>query len=331
MIRDNVIKSAGLAIPSLTFGGASIANLFKGLSNAAAIGVVEKAIEVGWRSFDTAPHYGGGLSELRLGLGLRGLERTDYVLSTKVGRMLVSRKDQPGLEAGNVFFDENPFNRKFDYSYDAIMRSYEDSIQRLGTRRIDILYVHDVGSYTHGKTETERAHFRVLCGSGFRALEELKRSGDIKAFGVGANEQEILMEVMDHAKPDIFVFANRYNLLETGHEAFFEKCKRHDVSVAVAAPFATGVLVATERSKAVHEYGKVYPEVIEKVERIERICRLHGVPIGAAALQFPLRNPNVVTVVCGVQSVEQAVSNYEWAQKEISAALWSDLAQIGIR
>ncbi|MBI5519805.1 MAG: aldo/keto reductase [Desulfovibrio sp.] len=330
MIRVNVIKSAGLAIPSLTFGGASIGNLFRELTNTEALSVVEKAIEVGWRSFDTAPHYGSGLSELRLGLGLRGLDRQDYVLSTKVGRLLVSRKDQPGVEAGDFFYNENPFNRKYDYSYDGIMRSYEDSIQRLGARRIDILYVHDVGTYTHGKTEVERAHFKALCDSGFKALDELKAAGEIKAWGVGANEEEILMEVMDHGKPDIFMFANRYNLLETKREAFFSKCLAHNVSVSVAAPFATGVLAASGKKKTTYEYGQVPAEVLAKVAQINDICRAHDVPIGAAALQFPLRNPSVVTVACGVKSIEQAVSNFEWAALDIPESLWTELARIGI-
>ena len=330
MIQMNEIKSVGLQVPSLTFGSASLANLFKELSNIEAMQVVDKAIQVGWRYFDSAPHYGSGLAELRLGLGLRGLPRDEYVLSTKVGRLLVSRGHTPGLEAGDFFYQENPFNRQPDYSYSGIMRSYEDSIQRLGARYIDILYVHDIGTYTYGKTDIERFHFKTLCESGFKALEELKANGDIKAFGVGANEEAILMEVMDHASVDIFMFANRYNLLETDHQAFFDKCQRHNVSVAVAAPFATGVLVAPDKNKAIYEYGKVPQPIIDKVERIDAVCRRHGVPIGAAALQFPLRNPNVVTVTCGVQSVEQAVSNYDWANLAIPDALWADLAEMGI-
>ncbi len=161
MIVMNTIKSTGMKVPSLTFGSASLANLFKELTNVEAMAIVEKAIQVGWRYFDTAPHYGSGLAEIRLGLGLRGLERKDYVLSTKVGRLLASRKQQPGLEAGDFFYHENPFNRAPDYSYAGIMRSYQDSIQRLGTRYIDILYVHDIGSYTYGSTEEERFHLKI--------------------------------------------------------------------------------------------------------------------------------------------------------------------------
>ncbi|HHQ4304364.1 TPA: aldo/keto reductase [Serratia fonticola] len=331
MITMNTIKSVGLTVPSLTFGAASLANLFKSLSNTEAMAIVDKAIQVGWRYFDTAPHYGSGLSELRLGMGLRGLERSDYVLSTKVGRLLQSRKQQPGLEAGEFFFDENPFNRHADYSYAGIMRSYEDSIQRLGTRYIDILYVHDIGTYTYGQTPLERKHFKDFCDSGQQALDELKRNGDIKAWGVGANEEAILMEVMDHAAPDIFMLANRYNLLETDRQAFFAKCEQQGVSVAIAAPFATGVLVAKDKFSSLYEYGAVPPSVIEKINYIEAVCNRHDVPLGAAALQFPLRNKNVVTVTCGVQSVEQAVTNYEWANWEIPAALWDELAGLGIK
>lgn len=331
MITMNTIKSVDITVPSLTFGAASIANLFKMLSNAEAMAIVDKAIQVGWRYFDTAPHYGSGLSELRLGLGLRGLERSEYVLSTKVGRLLQSRKQQPGLEAGEFFLDENPFNRLADYSYSGIMRSYEDSIQRLGTRYIDILYVHDIGTYTYGQTALERQHFKVFCESGQKALEELKRNGDIKAWGVGANEEAILMEVMDNAEPDIFMLANRYNLLETDHQTFFDKCDEHGVSVAIAAPFATGILVAKDKSTSRYEYGSAPTEVIEKIKHIDSLCEKHNVPVGAAALQFPLRNKSVVTVTCGVQSVEQALTNYEWANYEIPSVLWDELANLGIK
>lgn len=331
MITMNEIKSVGLSVPSLTFGAASLANLFKELTNAEAIAIVDKAIQVGWRYFDCAPHYGSGLSELRLGLGLRGIERNDYILSTKVGRLLQSRKHQSGLEAGDFFFNENPFDRVADYSYQGIMRSYEDSIQRLGVRYIDILYVHELGTYTYGKTEQERYHFKNFCESGQKALDELKRNGDIKAWGVGANEEDILMEVMDYASPDIFMLANRYNLLETDHQSFFAKCEKNGVSVAVAAPFATGVLVAKDKKLSIYEYGKVPDATLLRVNEIETICQQHDVPIGAAALQFPLRNKNVVTVTCGVQSIEQAEKNYQWANMNIPQSLWDALANIGIQ
>lgn len=211
------------------------------------------------------------------------------------------------------------------------MRSYENSIQRLGTRYIDILYVHDLGTYTYGNTELERQHFKTFCESGQKALEELKRNGDIKAWGAGANEEAILMEVMDNAVPDILMLANRYNLLETDRQAFFAKCESNNVSVAVAAPFATGVLVAKDKSKALYEYGSAPAQVIEKVNAIEALCAKHAVPIGAAALQFPLRNQNVVTVTCGVQSVEQALTNFAWANWDIPQELWDELASIGIQ
>ena len=172
MITQNTIKSVELSVPSLTFGAASPANLFRTLSNNEAMDIVDKAIQVGWRYFDTAPHYGSGLSELRLGLGLRGLERSEYVLSTIGWSPAAIPETRAALKQG-IFYDENPFNRQADYSYEGIMRSYENSIQRLGTRYIDILYVHDLGTYTYGNTELERQHFKTFCESGQKALEEL--------------------------------------------------------------------------------------------------------------------------------------------------------------
>ena len=331
MISKRSISSVNLPVPTLTFGGASIANLFKCLSNQEALATVDKAIETGWRYYDTAPHYGSGLAERRLGLGLRGMERDEFVLSTKVGRLLESRKHTPGLDAGEFFFEEGPFNRRYDYSYDGIMRSWEDSIQRMGTRWIDILHVHDLGTYTHGKTAEERFHFKTFCDSGVKALEELKKAGEIKAWGMGANEEEVFMEAMDHVTPDILMLANRYNLLEPDRNNLFEKCRKNNVSITIAAPFATGILVAPEKVNALYEYGSAPKEIVERVLKIEEICKAHSIPVGAAALQFPLRTDIIVSVTCGVQSPEQAVSNYQWAEMAIPEALWVDLASIGIQ
>lgn len=330
MIKTNTIKSVGLSVPSLTFGASGMGNLFHRLSNVEAIGILEGAIEMGWRAFDVAPHYGSSLAEIRLGLALRTLDRDSFVLSTKVGRLLMPRQES-GLQNGEEFYDENPFNRVYDYSYDGIMRSYEDSIRRLGTRRIDILYVHDIGKYAHGDTAEEREHFRTLCNSGFKALEELKKGGQIKAYGIGANEIEIMMEAMDYGNMDVVLLANRYNMLEPNQNEFFEKCKKRNVSVAAAAVFASGVLVKKNISEGRYEYGKVPKKVFDRVVEISKVCDRHGVPIGAAAIQFPLRNKDVVSVVCGVTSIEQVRKNYEWAQWDIPENLWKDLAKIGIK
>ena len=331
MTSLRTIKSIGLEVPTITFGGATLGGLFKDLTNEEALSSIRAAIEIGYRYFDTAPHYGCGLSECRLGLGLRDLPRDEYILSTKVGRLLEPRSE-PGLDAGDFFFNESPMNRIYDYTYDGIMRSYEHSIQRLGTRRIDILYIHDVGTYTHGNTAIERKYFDDLLTSGVSALQELKAAGLIKGFGLGANEEEIMMELLDHAKPDIFMFANRYNLLEPDKHEFFEKCEKNNVSVAVAAPFATGVLVAGgPKDKSIYEYGKVPENIIRRVDLIEEICNRHETPIGAAAMQFPLRNKNVVTVTCGISSSQQAITNFQWMNTPIPEALWQELSEIGIQ
>ncbi|MCJ2377646.1 aldo/keto reductase [Vibrio sp. ZSDZ34] len=330
-MKHNTIEKIGLEVPSLTFGGASIANLFLNLSNTQANDTVEAAIKAGFRYFDTAPHYGAGLSELRLGLGLRALSRGEYILSTKVGRLLAPREE--GLEAGEFFHEENPFNRVYDYTYEGIMTSFEHSVQRLGTRYIDLLHVHDLGTYTHGETDAERKHFNDFITSGVFALEELKAKGLIKGYGLGANEEQIFLELFEAGfRPDVVMLANRYNLLEPNREEFFAACRQHQVSVAVAAPFATGVLVAgVKKASSLYEYGQVPESVVKKVEAIESICKRHSVPIGAVALQFPLRNPSVVTVTCGVATPEQAQMNMQWASMSIPDAVWADLAEIGIK
>lgn len=330
-MKYNTIEKIGLKVPCITFGGASIANLFLNLSNNQANDAVESAVEAGYKFFDTAPHYGAGLSELRLGLGLRKLAREDYILSTKVGRLLVPREE--GLEAGEFFYEENPFNRAYDYTYQGIMKSYEQSIQRLGTRYIDILHVHDLGTYTHGETEEERKHFNDFINSGVFALEELKAKGLIKGYGLGANEEKVFLDLFEQGfRPDIVMLANRYNLLETNKEEFFSACRKYNVSVAVAAPFATGVLVAgTKKANSLYEYGQVPEEIVKKVEAIEEICIQHEVPIGAVALQFPLRNESVVTVTCGIATPEQAKTNFDWMNMNIPDSVWADLAEIGIK
>lgn len=324
MIEKRKIRRVDLEMPTLTFGGASIGNLFNRATNADAIEVVEEALKIGWTSFDTAPHYGSSLSELRMGLGLRTADRDDYVLSTKAGRLLVPRTE-PGLEEGDFFFDENPFNRHYDYTYDGLMRSFEDSLQRMGKTMIDILYVHDVGTYTHGNTPEERKYFKQLIESGYKALEELKRNGHIKAYGIGANESEIIMEAMDHIDLDVVMFANRYNLIETDHDEFFNKCDKHDVSVVVASPFATGILATGDTKNGKYEYGPIPAEIADRVDKIKAICDSYNVPIGAAAIQFPLRNKNVVSVNSGVRTINQARTNYDWMNMELPEELWKEL------
>lgn len=329
MIKLNKIKSADLEIPSLTLGCSGMGNLYHKLTNAEAINIAEGAIEMGWRSFDVAPHYGASLAEIRLGLALRNLDREKFVLSTKVGRILTPRQEA-GLQNGEEFYDENPFNRIYDYSYDGIMRSYEDSLKRLGTRKIDILYVHDIGTYAHGNTPEEREYFKTLCNSGFKALEELKQSGQIKAYGLGVNEVDIVMEAMDYANLDIVLLAQRYNLLQPNQDKLFEKCEKHNVSINAGAVFASGVLVKKNMAEGHFEYGKITKEVFERVQEINKICDKYNVPIGAVALQYPLRNKNVVSVTIGASSIRQVESNYKWAQWDIPEEIWTDLAKIGI-
>lgn len=329
-IKMNSVKSADLKVPSLILGCSGMGNLYHKLTNAEAIGIAEDAIKMGWRGFDVAPHYGASLAELRLGLALRNLNRDDFVLSTKVGRLLYPRKEA-GLQNGEEFYDENPFNRVYDYSYDGIMRSYEDSLRRLGTRRIDILYVHDIGTYAHGEGEEERKCFKTLCTSGFKALEELKRNGDIKAYGLGVNETKIVMETLDYVDFDLVLLAQRYNLLNPNQDELFAKCEKHNVSIIAAAVFASGVLVKKSMAQGHFEYGKITPEVFARVQEINKICDKYNVPIGAVALQYPLRNKNVISVVCGVSSSSQVEKNWNWAHCDIPDGIWQDLAKIGIK
>lgn len=322
-MRD--LGQTGLKVTELGFGTAPLGNLFRPLADADARATLKAATDAGFGYFDTAPFYGFGLSERRLGDALRG---RDFVLSTKVGRVL-----EPVLhpvsetEVRHGYATPMPFEPVFDYSYDAVMRSYEESLQRLGLARIDLLYIHDIGRMTHG--DENAFHMAELTkGGGLRALEELRANGDISGFGMGVNEVEACMEVMDHARLDVILLAGRYTLLEQMPlDALFPRCEEAGTAIVVGGPYNSGILALGTKTGATlyFNYEPAPAHVIDKVRKIEAVCDSHGVPLAAAALQFPLAHPLVASVIPGLDTpsrVEQAVSLYRHA---IPAALWQDL------
>ncbi len=284
--------------------------------------IVHAAWAEGVRYIDAAPYYGFGQAERAVGDALRGKPRDAWLLSTKVGRLL---RPLPDPEAAG-HQHPMPFAAVFDYSYDGVMRSFEDSLQRLGLGRIDILYVHDIGAMEHGREAHPRL-MKTLREGGYRALEELRRAGTIGAIGIGVNEREVLLEALDWGEWDAFLLAGRYTLLEQAPlDDLFPKCARAGVSIVIGGPFNSGVLAGRDT----FNYAPAPPDVMARVQTIRAICETHGVPIAAAALQFPLAHPLVASVIPGPRNVDEFETNLKLLRHPIPAALWSDLRTAGL-
>lgn len=312
------IGGTSVEVTVLGLGGATLGGNMTAHSDADARLLVIDAYDSGIRYFDTAPYYGYGRSEHLVGDELRGQDG-DWVLSTKVGRLLRPRRtpQTPNDPWARPF----PFEPRFDYSYDGAMRSYEDSLQRLGVDRIDILYIHDVDNYTHGPDTQPRMHRAAMEGA-YRALAELRRNGDIKAIGLGVNEAKPIADALDHGQWDCFLLAGRYTLLEQDPLAtLFPAIEKHAASIVIGGPFNSGILAGRET----WNYSRAPETVMNRVKAIARVCDAHGVPLAAAALQFPLAHPLVSSVIPGPRSADELNQILEWMEISIPASLWSDL------
>ncbi|SFT64411.1 aldo/keto reductase [Mesorhizobium sp. YR577] len=308
-MKKRRIGETAVEVTEFSFGGASLGNLYQAVSEADAAAVLDAAWTSGIRYFDTAPHYGFGLSERRFGDYLRHKPRDQYVLSTKVGRLLTPA---PADQVPNLgFVDPLPFKLQYDYSYDGIMRSVDFSYARLGLNRIDILYVHDIGVYTHG-VETTKAHLRQFLDGGVNALEELKSAGVISAYGLGVNEVEICLEVMRRAPLDCILLAGRYSLLDRSAEAeLIPLCRQRKTSLVIGGAFNSGILATGAKPGANFDYGPASPEILAKVAAMEAIASKGGYPLAAAAMQFPLHEPAVATVLIGTAKTSSLLRNME--------------------
>lgn len=308
-MKTRRIGKTRLEVTEISFGGASLGNLYQAVSNADAEAVLDTAWSYGIRYYDTAPHYGFGLSERRFGDYLRGKPRDSYVLSTKVGRLLKPVPEDQVPKLG--FVDPLPFGLDYDYSYDGIMRSVEFSYARLGLNRIDILYVHDIGVYTHG-VELTKLHLGQLLGGGLKALEELKSGGVISAYGLGVNEVEICLEVMRRAPLDCILLAGRYSLLDRSAEAeLLPLCREAGTSLVIGGVFNSGILATGAKPGANFDYGPASPDILSKVSAMEAIAGKAGYPLATAALQFPLHEPQVATVLIGTAKASSLRRNME--------------------
>jgi D-threo-aldose 1-dehydrogenase len=321
------VGRTALNVTELGFGSATIAGMNGTVvTPEQAQATVTAALEAGIGYVDTAPHYGSGRAEHFVGDALR-FRPEPYVLSTKVGRLLEPVRSEAERKARGPLTQPFPFEPRFDYSYDAIMRSFEASLQRLGLGKIDILLVHDIGAQTHGK-ELNDSFMAQLNGGGYRALDELRSQGVISAIGLGVNEVPVALESLEIGDWDAILLANRYNLIEqTPLERLFPECEKRGTSIIAAGPFAAGVLAGTNVwGPSTGVYQAPPPEIVAKVEALQAVCAAHKVPLGAAALQFALAHPVVCSVLTGPKSPAELKGIVDWWQTPIPPGFWRELA-----
>jgi D-threo-aldose 1-dehydrogenase len=323
-------SGATLSMTELGFGTGPLGNLFRPHTEKEAQNTLSTAWKTGVRYYDTAPLYGLGLAETRLNHFLRGKKRKDYVLSTKVGRTLsVCPPDQrTGI---GKFFDTPSRMENFNYTYDGVMRSLEDSLERLGIDYVDILYVHDIDVFTHGSEAARDAHVKTLMTSGYKALVKLRDEKVIKAFGAGINEWQVAKTLTEAGDFDIFLLAGRYTLLEQGAlDHFLPLVQKRGIGIVVGGPYNSGILATGARPGATYDYQKAPKAVMDRVRRIEAVCTRHRVKIAQAALRFPMTHPSVVSVIPGGGSPKEASLNARTMSVKIPKALWKDLKAEGL-
>ena len=321
-INTRTLGESGLQVSELGLGTAAMAGNHRPVSEEDHRGAIEEALDGGITFLDTAPFYGFCRSEHFAGDALRN--REGWTLSTKAGRLF-----SPGAapEAEAVEWPGSfPFKQTYDYSYDGVMRSYEDSLQRLGLDHIDVLLLHDIGEMQHG-AEVNAPLLKDAMTGGYKALDELRRNGNIKAIGLGVNEKEVCIEAMQHGHWDAFLLAGRYTLLEQSPlDDLLPACDDAGTAIILGGPFNSGILAGGNT----WNYSAAPERVIEKAKRIAEVCESHGVPLPAAAPQFPVAHPLVATVIPGPRSRSEVRDIFDWWNLSIPASLWSDLKTEGL-
>jgi len=318
-----------LSFTELGFGAAPLGNLFRAVPDADADTLLHTAWAGGVRYFDTAPLYGLGLSETRLNRFLRDKPRDDYLISTKVGRLLSAVPPGTGDGAGK-WIDVPSRKERFDYSHDGVLRSLEASLERLALDRVDILYVHDLDVFTHGSEAAKQARLEEFMAGGYRALCRLRDEGVIAGFGAGANEWEPCDWLIKRGEFDIFLLAGRFTLLEQGALGFMDRAAAQGVGVVIGGPYNSGILATGPRSGAHYNYAPASPEILQHVERLQTVCASEGVAMVDAAFQFPLLHPATVSVIPGGQGLAEMEGNLRAAAAEIPRSLWQALAAQGL-
>lgn len=316
----------GFPVTLAGYGATLIGNLGRAMDNATAHTLVDDAWERGVRFYDTAPLYGHGLSEHRLGHALFPRDRQEYVLSTKVGRRL--HPAPRGTFSTGSWVDTAPFRADFDYSYDGVMRQLEDSLQRLCADRIDVLLIHDCDVWTHGPA-AQPQRFREAMTGAYPALARLRDEGVVRAIGLGVNETAVCLAALQEADLDCLLLAGRYTLLEQDPlDDLLPLCQERGVAVVLGGVFNSGILATGGVDAARHNYTRASPDVLRRVHRFDAVCRRYGVPLGAAAVQFVAAHPSVVNVCLGARSIAQQKANQAAFRHPIPPTLWAELKSL---
>jgi D-threo-aldose 1-dehydrogenase len=321
-MTTNTLKPT-MQLSPLGFGAATQGGLFQSVSEAEANAVFQTAWDAGLRYFDTAPWYGFGQSELRLGHFLRG--KHDYVLSSKVGRLLregipphPSQLDSDGTP---VFKTDTPYNVTYDYSYDGVMRSFEESLERLGVDRIDILFLHD--------PDILGLSVKEVMNGGYKALHELRQQGVVRAIGAGMNQWQMPLEFAQAGEFDLFLLAGRYTLLDQSSMPFMDYCAKHQIGVVVGGVYNSGLL-ANPQPGAHYDYGEAPEEMLQRALRIKAVCGRFDIDLKAAAIQFPQAHPAVASVLTAARSIGQLEQNLAAFHQPIPLEFWQALYQEGL-
>ena len=323
-------ETGGLTFTELGFGTAPLGNLYKSISDEEADAILTRAWDAGIRYYDTAPLYGLGLSETRLNRFLRDKPRDEYVLSTKVGRLL--RPCPPDARDGfGKWFDVPARQEVYDYTYDGVMRSIEFSLERLGQDRIDVLFGHDLDIPNHGSPDVLDAKLSEFLAGGHRALVKLRDEGVIAAFGIGVNEWQPCQWLAERGDPDLFLLAGRYTLLEQeALQTMLPLCEAKGIGIVIGGPYNSGILATGPVDGAFYNYDPAPPDILTRVRRIEEICQSHDVSLIEAAFHFPLLHPAVVSIIPGGQSRDEMATNARLAASKVPDALWQALKDAGL-
>ena len=323
----NKFGRVDLEVSAFSFGTAPIGNIFREIDEETSDAMIQTAWDAGVRYYDTAPMYGHGLAELRTGHSLRWKDRDEFVLSSKVGRLLKpARKADidyaPWTNAGR-------FTMHFDYTYDGTMRAFEDSLQRMALESMDICFIHDIDVFTRGDEQPEV--FKQAMDGSWKALEKLRSEGVVKAIGVGVNEWQVCHEALKQRDFDCFLLAGRYTLLEQESlDEFLPLCEERGAAVVVGGGFNSGILATGAIEGAKYNYAPAPADIMDKVAKIEAICADHNVPLPAAALQFVVAHPAIPSFIAGTRTVEQLTKNLEWFSHPIPTDFWAELKEKGL-
>lgn len=321
-VPRRTLGRTGLCVSTLGFGAAPLGDLYARLDDGTAIAAVERALELGINLLDTSPLYGHGLAEHRCGTAIRRVPRQDIVVCTKVGRWMDPFHPRAG---GSGYVGGHPHRAVVDYSYDGTMRSVEQSLLRLGTDRLDLLLIHDVDVWTHGRDAIED-RFREAMTGAYVALDRLRSEGAVAGIGIGVNEAEMCVRFAQAGSFDVMLLAGRYSLLEQPALAhFLPLAQQQGIGVLLGGVFNSGILATGAVSGAKYNYRDAPPETMAKVADIARVCAVHGVALPTAAMHFALGHPAVASIVLGAQSPQEVERNVAALSSQVPTSLWTDL------